>query len=397
MTADQKSISEWIGALVAAGGVIAGTVKFLFWVFDEVQKRRKHEGFSAPTKTLRLALKPEGNCWWAMGKMGDDPTMQIVGRMFVTNVASLPVRIPQVELRHGFLGRKSVSGTVSVSRSLNDNMHSMYDIAPNETRNISCDFWIYPPVVEASKPFMAKSVRFFDQFGNAHVVKGVRFRSMQAFTATPSKEPEEFPYQISDSVEKEVVSVLKAELSRYERCGRRVGGLGSVHIVYQGRAMTGVGGDSWIPNSPDNQLIVSDPQAASLRSDNLEALAGFYNGLTSEEERKRFRMALLERLSEKKGYLVISYFIVSVLWNAGRLEEALVKAKRDLPDGEAQVFGLSNILMLINGLLKYRHSEFTNEMLDEIERFIHGLTEHPFLIPAKIATIRAGRLAARKS
>jgi len=397
MTVDPKTIAAWIGVLVTAGGVIAGTVKFIFWVVDEIQKRRTHEGFSAPEKTLQLAAKAEGACWWAMGRMGDDPTMQIVARMFVTNIASVPVRIPQVELRHGFLGRKRVSGSVSVSRSLNENMYGMYDIAPNETRNISCDFWIYPPVVEASKPFAAKSIRFFDQFGNVHILKAVEFKSMQALAPAGPKEPEEFPYQINDPVEKEIVSVLKAELGRYEVCGRRVGGLGSVHIVYQGRAMTGIGSDSWIPNSPTNQLIVSDPEAASLKSDNLEALVGFYKGLGSDEERKRFKAALLERLSEKKGYLSVSYFIICVLWKIGSFDEALQKAKRELPDGEAKVFGLSNILMLLNGLLKYRYPEFTNDMLDAIERFIHGLTEHPFLIPAKIATIRAGRLTAPKN
>jgi hypothetical protein len=31
-------------------------------------------------------------------------------------------------------------------------------------------------------------------------------------------------------------------------------------------------------------------------------------------------------------------------------------------------------------------------MLDEIERLTHGLQEHLFLIPAKIAAIRASRL-----
>src|SRR5258707_2718959 len=123
MTVDPKTIAAWIGVLVTAGGVIAGTVKFIFWVVDEIQKLRTHEGFSAPEKTLQLAAKAEGACWWAMGRMGYDPTMQIVARMFVTNIASVPVRIPQVELRHGFLGRKRVSGSVSVSRSLNENMY----------------------------------------------------------------------------------------------------------------------------------------------------------------------------------------------------------------------------------------------------------------------------------
>jgi hypothetical protein len=97
------------------------------------------------------------------------------------------------------------------------------------------------------------------------------------------------------------------------------------------------------------------------------------------------------------GYLAASYFIVCVLWNIGLLDEALQKAKGDLPDGEAKVFGLSNILMLLSGLLKYRHPDFSNKSLGAIEGFIHGLNEHPFLIPAKIATVRAGRLTARRA
>ena len=87
------------------------------------------------------------------------------------------------------------------------------------------------------------------------------------------------------------------------------------------------------------------------------------------------------------------YFIVAVRFRTDYLGEALRKAKADLPLNDSKLWGLSNVLMLINGLLKYRHPEFTSEMLDEVERMIHGLDEHPFLIPAKLAAIRANRLA----
>jgi hypothetical protein len=340
---DPKTIAAWIGVLVLVGGVISGSAKFLFWVFDERQKRKRHEGFSVPTDTLRLASKPDGNSWWAMGKRGDEPTMQIVGHMFATNVASLPIRIPQVELRYGWWGRKRVSGMGIVSRGLRENMHGMYDIPPGETRDVSFNFWVYPPVVKPIEPFVAYSVAFIDQFGNQRVVKHVQFRSVAADNPPKPKKPEEFPYEIADPIEKEVVSVLKAELGRYEMCGRTVGGLGSVHIVYRGQSLTGLGVDSWTPNSPANQLIESDPDAASLKSDNLEALAGFYKGLSSEEERVRFVKALLDRLDANRGYLAVSYFIVVVLWSVGSLADALRKAKRDLPAGESRAFGLSNI------------------------------------------------------
>jgi hypothetical protein len=48
--------------------------------------------------------------------------------------------------------------------------------------------------------------------------------------------------------------------------------------------------------------------------------------------------------------------------------------------------------MLLNGLLKYRHPDFNDQMLDVIERMTHGLTGHLALIPAKIAAIRTSRL-----
>jgi hypothetical protein len=92
------------------------------------------------------------------------------------------------------------------------------------------------------------------------------------------------------------------------------------------------------------------------------------------------------------GHLSVAYFIVCVLWRVGLLKEALEKAKRDLSENEQKVFGLSNVLMLLNSLLKFRHADFTNQMLDDIERLTHGLNEHTFLIPAKIAAIRASRL-----
>jgi hypothetical protein len=353
---------------------------------------------SAQKGTLRIAPKSEGNCWWSPGNIGDNPAMQIVGRMFVTNTHSAAIRITHAELRYGFGGRKRVSAMgVSVSRSLRENLYGMFDISPNETTNLSFDFWILPPVVKPTEPFTAHSVTIFDHLGNAHTLRTVCFESMKAKIPDRPKEPEEFPYEIKDPIEKEVVSVLKAEVGRYQMCGRLTGGLGSVHIVYNGHAFTGVGSDSWTPTSPANQLNVADPEAAALKSDNLDALVGFYERLPSNEEKDRFAKALLDRLDSKRGYLSVSYFIVCVLWRTGRLTEALEKAKRDLPENEQKVFGLSNVLMLLNGLLKYRHPDFSNQMLDDVEHLTHGLAEHTFLIPAKIAAIRASRLGLGRS
>jgi len=99
-------------------------------------------------------------------------------------------------------------------------------------------------VAQEGKPWQASLV-FVDQYGNRHKIKNCTFKSISAGNRPQSTEAEEYPYEIADPIEKEVVSVLKAELSRYGMCGRICGGLGSVHLVYRGHAMSGVGGDSW--------------------------------------------------------------------------------------------------------------------------------------------------------
>ena len=121
--------------------------------------------------------------------------------------------------------------------------------------------------------------------------------------------------------------------------------------MYRGRAFTGVGTDSWTPDSPANQLIAMDPEAASFSSDNVDALVRFYDSIDSKDGRETFVTALLNRL-QNGTYLSVSYFIVAVLWKIGWHAQALQKAKAELPLGDDKEFGLSNVLMLLNGLLK---------------------------------------------
>lgn len=229
-----------------------------------------------------------------------------------------------------------------------------------------------------------------DEDGNEQRIR-IAFKGTGAPPIKPAV-PLEVAFTIADPIEKEVVSVLQAELARYDKCGRSVGGLGSLHLVYRGRAMTGVGSDSWEANSTHNQSIAGDPEVATLQSDNLEALLAFNTRLSSPEEHGRLIGALIGRLGESNGYLRVSYFIVYALWRLGHFREALDAAKKALPQGEIKAFGLSNILMLLNGLLRYRHPDFTAEMLDQVEGFVHGMSEHSFLIQEKIVAIRTARL-----
>lgn len=335
-------------------------------------------------ETLRV-VQDMRSSFWGLGKVGEAPAMQVVFDAHVTDISGKPNRILRAEIPNPL----THADTALISN--NHDARRPQVLNPHETAELRVSFFVQPVVGVKAKPWRTTIV-LIDQHGNRHAIKNCVFKPITTDVPPKPKEAEEHPFSIADPIEKEVVSVLKAEINRYERCGRICGGLGSIQLVYQGHACTGVGGDSWTTNSPLNHVIVSDPDKASISSDNLEALLGFYRSLGNDEERGRFTEALLNRLDSSKGYLAVSYFIVAVLWSVGSLPQALEKAKRDLPEHETRVFGLSNVLMLLNGLLKYRHPEFTNEMLDEIEKMTHGLSEHTFLIPAKLQAIRTRRL-----
>src|ERR1700694_1268473 len=99
-----------------------------------------------------------------------------------------------------------------VSREWRENSYGLYDIPPKESRDVSFDFWITPPIKMATEEFRPHSVAFLDQLGNRHILRHVKFESMVARMRPQPKEPEEFPYEIADPIEKEVLSMLKAEL-----------------------------------------------------------------------------------------------------------------------------------------------------------------------------------------
>jgi hypothetical protein len=342
-----------------------------------------------PTETLRI-VQDVNSCYWGEARSGETVGISPVFDGHVTNISDRPVRILRVDIP------RPLTHSQILLVSNNHDARRSQVLSPGECAEIRVSFFIAPPPVEKGNLWRS-SLIFIDQYNNRHKIKNCVFKSLMSGAPPAPKEPEEFVYEVADPVEKEVVGVLKSELSRYNVCGRVCGGLGSVHIMYRGQHLTGVGGDSWTPNSPLNQVLVADPEAASLQSDNLQALVSFYEALTTDEEKARFEDALLGRLNEKRGYLAVSYFIVATLWKIGSLAVALRKAKRDLPEGEMRLFGLSNTLMLLNGLLKFRYPDFTNEMLDEIERMTQGLKEHTFLISAKIASIRASRLRGANS
>lgn len=342
-------------------------------------------------------LTPIGHlCQWSASKQSDDSVViQLAADFMVKNRTQGPIGLvsarvikPSIpgEVLQDLILVRAAEGRIYGSAQASD-----HTIPAGKTLPARVVIMIRgTPKVNADQP-LPITLGITDDDGNEQRVR-VIFKGLATSKAPSQNATLEAPFTIMDPLEKEVVSVLQSELNRYDKCGRSVGGLGSVHIVFQGHAMTGVGGDSWNSNSPKNQSIANNPEVADLQSDNLDALLALYARVPSENDKKKIVAVLLNRIDESKGYLRVSYFIVCALWRLGHLHDALHKAKTALPQGEIKEFGLSNVLMMLNGLLRYRHPDFDAEKLDEIEGFVHGMSEHTFMIAEKIAAIRAMRL-----
>ncbi len=70
----------------------------------------------------------------------------------------------------------------------------------------------------------------------------------------------------------------------------------------------------------------------------------------------------------------------------------LRKPKERLLEGH-QRYGLSDLLGLINGMLRFDHNSFSDNDLEALEEYVSGAKEYTFRIREKINLIRALRVA----
>jgi hypothetical protein len=379
-------IIKGLAALVAVlGAIVAATKAGRKWIKGKWQSLTRYKQ-KLPKETIR-AIPKDRSAWWSPGSVKGKPAMHIVSDWFITNVSSQDVLICAVKVR-----KPKASGDILV-RNPYQNIYGTYRIPPNYTTDASIDFWIQPPIRQEGEELVAK-FKIIDQLGNVHRTQKVKHYSF------PKREEEKLEIRlesisdISNPVEKVVVSVLQAEIDRYAGCGRRVGGLGSITTTYQGRILNGVGSDTRKADSPELQSIIPDPENARIWSDHGEALIKYYATLDDQKKRD-FVIALVTRISKDTPYSDIGYFILYVLFRTGNLVEALTPAKEKL-QGDSK-YGFSDLLRLLDGFLKYEPQDFTTEMLDQIELFTKGITEYVFGIGERMRAIRALLITKRLS
>ncbi len=288
--------------------------------------------------------------------------------------------------------------------------HGSYPVPPHMTTELHADFWIHPPFRKEGKNFKL-DITFVDQYGQKRTIRNVEFKSDKTKQSPPVKLAEEAIYKLEHDIEKKVAAALKDEISRYKKYGRQSGELGSIISTYNGRQIKSIYQDSWTNSkSGERQEIVSDPENAKVSSENGDALVSLFNSLQTEEDRTLFTNSLLLRLNREKEYYCVSYLILYILLRIEQLDKALSTAAVSLQHRKGfwnkllckkqterllekhQRYGFSDFLGLINGMLRYKHTAFTDQNLDAIEEFIANLSEHTFHISEKLNSVRSYRI-----
>lgn len=346
--------------------------------------------------------------WWHMGKTGDQkPTMQVVSYWYITNPTEYSVNILNV-----YIDNPRIFGHV-LTKDVNSQYHGSYPVPPHATTDLHADFWIHPPIRKEGRK-LKLDISFIDQFGQRRKIKNVMFESDKKKRPIPKSLQAEAIYQIEHGIEKKVAAVLKDEINRYKKYGRKSGELGSTYAIHNGRKIKSIYQDGWSSSkSGERQEIVTDPENSHVYSENGDILTSCYNEIINSAEKELFINSLLSRLNREKEYYCVSYIIVYVLFRIGRLNDGLVAAKFGLQNKQHkqsffdkilkrklknellephQRYGFSDALGMINGLLRYEHQSFTDIELDLLEEFIFNVKEHTFCIEEKINSIRSFRL-----
>jgi hypothetical protein len=379
----KNPVIQLIAAIVTISGAIFVFLKWILrWLQAAFSRLLARLTTKMPTCALAIVPSAHGSIW-QMGTSNDKECMFASARVYVTNMSDVAALILGTRITW-----PRVAGNAVILAPQAGDQDSEC-IPPHVTAKVMAHFVIQPPVRRVGQDFKTTLI-LIDQFGKEHPLRGFIFPSLPIRKPVAAAKDRESVYAIEDQIEKEVVAVLQAELSRYTYCGRSVGGLGSVHIVYRGIAQRGVGTDAIVLGSHENQSIIQDPEAASLESDNLDALVGLYQSLPTTVDRERLISHLSTRLGTGLGYSSVAYFVVAAFYKIGRLRDVLAKIGHDLPD-QAD-FALSNALMLIDGLLKFRYPDFPNDVLDQIQAALINVKEHKFKIDERIAAIRSRRL-----
>ena len=166
----QVAVAVVIGILTILGTIFGWFGKAWHWGASLFNSKPLVGVIEVPSKTMVLIPVARQNAlWWHMGAMGDQPAMQIVGDLNVTNISKYGVFVMGAKLK-----KPKAIGHALV-RAHDSNMYGTKHIIPQGgVSDLRFDFFVQPPVREKGQLFKA-DVAIIDQFGNEHWLKGLEF------------------------------------------------------------------------------------------------------------------------------------------------------------------------------------------------------------------------------
>ena len=390
----------------------------LIFIASEIFRRYGEVIFSKDGKTSTLIpwirhwlnrpiiVRHQRHNWWHMGRTGDQkPSMQVVSYWYITNQSN-----HSLMMLNAYIVKPRIYGHV-MTKDVNSQYHGSYPVPPQGTTDLQADFWINPPIRKVGKDLKLDIV-FVDQYGQKRKIRNVGFLPDKKKKTAPENLEVEAIYALENVIEKKVAAVLKDEINRYKKIGRKSGELGSIYALNNGRKIKSIYQDSWTDSkSGERQEIVVEPENSHVSSENGDALVAFYSELKDVSQTELFINSIIYRLNREKEYYCVSYLILYVLFRIGRLKDGLSALENRLQKKQSffdrflnrkpkeellelhQRYGFSDALGLINGLLRYEHPSFSDNELDLIDQFISCVEEYAFSIDEKINSIRSYRLS----
>jgi hypothetical protein len=162
----------------------------------EIRSYGENDFFNrAPTETLRV-IQGVQNSFWGMASVAGAPAMQVVFRGHVTDMSGKENRVVRADIS------KPPTHAMMLLLHNNHDARRPQVLEARECAGIDASFFVQPVVGVDGKPWRA-TVIFVDQYGNAHKIRNCVFRSLNANITPQPKEPEEFPYEMADPIERE--------------------------------------------------------------------------------------------------------------------------------------------------------------------------------------------------
>lgn len=155
-----------VGTVLAATAIIALS-KWGRTVLSRPWQRIRTRSGSVPTKTITVLPQPNG-LWWHMGSRSGKEAMQVVANLYATNLTGRSLHLLET-----YIARPRTQGNVLVRHPTGD-IFGQYPIVPRGTSELSCIYWIVPPVRKKEKRLKATLI-LLDQYGSKHVLRRMHF------------------------------------------------------------------------------------------------------------------------------------------------------------------------------------------------------------------------------